>query len=105
MNNELIIYNNGNPVIEPKTAVAIADLERELKALKEKSDNIKAALLKAMEDGGVYKLSTPELDVTYIAASKRERFDAKEFREACPDLYDEFVKISPVAASVRVKLK
>ena len=105
MNSEMIVYQNGNVLLNPKTAVAIADLERELKSLKEKSETIKAALLKAMEDNNVYKLSAPELDVTYIAASKRERFDAKEFREACPDLYDEFVKISPVAASVRVKLK
>ena len=103
--NELIVYQNGSPILSPKTAVAIAELERELKSLDEKSKAIKAALLKAMQEHNVCKLSTPEIDVTYIAPTRRERFDAKEFKATCPDLYDEFVTISPVAASVRVKLK
>ena len=102
---ELIIYQNGKVMMNPKTAVAIADVERELKALKSKSEEMKAALLQAMQENNVCKLSTPELDVTYIAPTRRERFDTKEFKEACPDLYDEFVTISPVGASVRIKLK
>ena len=104
MNNELIIYQNGKPLIDPKTAVAIADMERELKTLKEKADAVKKALLQAMESNNVCKLSTPELSITYIAPTTRESFNSKLFKETCPDLYDEFVEIKPVNSSIRVKL-
>ena len=101
---EMIIYQNGQPLIEPKTAVAIAEMERELKSLKEKADAVKKALLQAMEANNVRKLSTPELSVTYIAPTTRESFNSKLFKESCPDLYDDFVEIKDVASSIRVKL-
>ena len=101
---EMIIYQNGQPLIEPKTAVAIAEMERELKALKEKAETAKKALLQAMEANNVRKLQTPELSITYIAPTTRESFNTKLFRETCPDLYDDFVEIKDVASSIRVKL-
>ena len=102
---ELVIFQHGEMVLNPKTAIAIADLEREIKTLTEKQKAIKKALLGAMQQHNVCKLSTPEVTVQYIAPTNRETFDAKEFRKSCPELYDEFVKINPVSASVRVTVK
>ena len=66
---------------------------------------LKKAILEEMEAKNILKLETEELAITYIAASYRETFDSKSLRKDQPDIYDEYVKISPVKSSVRVKVR
>lgn len=56
-----------------------------------------------MEENGVVSIKGDGLSVTYIAPSQRETFDSKEFRADFPELYDSYVKLSPVKSSVRIK--
>ena len=58
-----------------------------------------------MENKNILKLETDDLTITYIAPAERETFDSKRFREENSDLYDEYVKFSPVKSSIRVKVK
>lgn len=103
--NELIVFQNGIALLDPETAVQIADFERQAQLIKKKEDALKAAILTEMQKKNIVKLETPELNITYVAATDRESFDSQNFRKSHPDLYDEFVRISPVKASVRLKLK
>lgn len=102
---DLIVVQNGLAILDPETAVAIADFERQAQLIKKKEDALKEAILKEMQGKNLLKLETPELSITYIAPTDRETFDGKAFRADNPALYDEYVKISPVKASVRLKLK
>lgn len=102
--NDMIIYKDENPILNPETAGLFADYERKMKELKEQEENIKEAILKEMEAKGVIKLESEEIKITYIAPTDRETFDSKKFRSDNPDLYDEYVKITPVKASLRVKV-
>ena len=102
--NEMIIYKDESPILNPETAKLFADYERKMKELKEQEENIKEAILKEMEAKGVIKLESEEIKITYIAPTDRETFDSKKFRSDNPDLYDEYVKITPVKASLRVKV-
>ena len=61
--------------------------------------------MREMEQKGVVKLDNDVVTITYIAPTDRETFDSKKFKEEQPDMYDEYVKISPVKASVRIKVK
>ena len=58
-----------------------------------------------MEENQVIKLETPDLLISYVASTDRETFDSKTFKADQQDLYDEYVKMSPVKASIRIKLK
>lgn len=104
-NKNLILINNGSAILEPETAVAIADFERQAKAIKEKQDALKEAILKEMQNKCIFKVETPELDITYIAATDRETLDSKLLKKELPEVYDSYVKISKVKPSVRLRLK
>ena len=43
--------------------------------------------------------------ITYVPESTRETFDSKKFKEQQPELYKQFIKVSPTSASLRVKIK
>lgn len=102
---ELIVVKNGSAELTKQAITTIVEMERELKKLKEKNEALKKQLLDAMLQNNVCKFETPEFTVQFIAPTFRETFDSKAFRKDNPDLYDEYANISPVKASVRVKLK
>lgn len=101
--NEILIKDNN--CIEEAIEKKIVSIEKRMKKLKEQQDELKAALLHEMEARNIIKLETDKMVISYVAPTDRESFDSKKFREDNPDLYDEYVKISPVKSSVRIKVK
>ena len=102
---KLIRIEQGAVLLNPSISVAIAEFEKQIKDLKSKEDALKQRILAEMEEHGILKIDTDELAITYVAETSRETFDSKSFRKDNPELYDEYVKISTVAASVRMKVK
>ena len=76
-----------------------------LEQAKRDEEKLMDELKAEMEKYGVVKIETDALSISYIQPTNREVFDSKALREASPELYDAFVKVSPVGASVRVRLK
>ena len=105
MNNELITVREGTALLNLGVSARIADFERNIKRLKEAEEELKKAILKEMEEKGIIKLDTPHLLISYIAPTDRESFDSARFRAEYSDLYDDFIKMSPVKASIRIKVK
>lgn len=103
--NELITLQNGNAVLNAETASKIAEFERQMKVIKEQEETLKQAILDEMEAKGIIKIDSDELLISYVFASDREVFDTKAFKQAHLDMYDEFVKMTPVKAQVRIKLR
>jgi hypothetical protein len=83
----------------------IALLENEIKKLKEKEDEMKAKILEEMEKHNVIKIDTDVITISYVAPTYRESFDSKKFKEEHQDLYDEYIKMSDVKSSIRIKVK
>ena len=102
---EMIIYDQGTALLNPQISSQLAEFERLAKEIKTKEDDLKKRILEEMESKGIIKIDTDDLTITYVAPTTREQFDAKSFRANNPDLYDEYVKIGNVSASVRLKLK
>lgn len=102
---KLITIENNIALLRPETASALAEFERQVKEIKAKEDALKQRILEEMESNGILKIETDDLVVSYVAPTSRETFNNKKFRECYPDLYDDFVSISPVKASVRMKVK
>ena len=101
---EIIKVENGY-VLDKQSLDQIKEVEKLAKSLKAKQDAIKAELLKVMEDNNIIKFENEDLLINYIAPTQRETFDSKQLKADNPDLYDLYVKLSPVKASVRIKLK
>lgn len=102
---ELIKIENEIAILDPLVSEKVADFERKIKLLKEEEDKLKEAILKEMEENQIIKLDTPELLISYVASTDRETFDSKTFKADHQDLYDEYVKMSPVKSSIRIKVK
>ena len=83
-------------------ALEIKVLEEKLKA---KKDNLTLTLLEEMKEKNIKKIETPDVIISYIDETERETFDSKEFRKNFPDMYDEYVKFTPIKASIRIKAK
>ena len=103
--NELITINDGVALLNPETSARIAECERRIKEIKEAEDALKQGILDEMESKGIIKIETEEITISYIAPTDRETFDSKRFKFDHPDMFDEYVKMSPVKASVRIKVK
>ena len=102
---DLIKVENGIALLNPETSQKIAEFENQIKILKEQEEILKQAILEEMKSNNIIKIDTKELAVTYVAETYRETFDNKLFKEHNPDLYDAYVKISPVKESIRIKVK
>ena len=103
--NELIRIRDGVVLLDPNTSREIAEFERRMKEIKEAEDKLKQEILAEMEEKNILKIDTSDVTISYIASTDRETFDSKAFRTDHADLYDEYVKLSPVKASVRIKVK
>ena len=102
---ELIKIENDIAILNTEVSKKIADFEKQVKLIKEQEDNLKQAILEEMENNQILKLDTPEILISYVASSDRETFDSKTFKADHEDLYDEYVKMTPVKPSIRIKVK
>lgn len=102
---ELIKIENDIAILDVETANKIAEFERQLKTIKEQEDLLKQSILKEMEDKELLSIETDNLKISYVAPSDRETFDSKAFRIEHQDLYDEYVNMTPVKSSIRIKVK
>lgn len=105
LNNDILLVVDGRAVLSHEMAGAIAEFERQVKMLKDLEETLKRAILETMEETNTLKVDTDILTITYVPPTDRERFDSKRFRAEHGDLYDEYVSMSPVKASVRIKIK
>lgn len=104
--NELIVKSeSGGMELSSSALDTLMKYEETLAALKTDYDELKKKLLLEMEKKNVIKVETDGIRINYIAETDRETFNSKAFRNEHPDLYDEYVTISPVKASVRIKVK
>lgn len=101
---ELIKIENGY-VLDKSTMDEIKEIEKLSKALKERQDKVRAELQKVMEDNNIIKFESDEIVVNYIAPTTRESFDSEQLKADNPDLYDLYVKLSPVKATIKIKVK
>ncbi len=83
----------------------LADVESEYKQISNSRDKLKKSLLEMMEDYGIDKFENDKLSITYVKEGKTTTFDSKKFKVDYPTEYEEYIKTSNRAASVRFKLK
>ena len=92
-------------ILTGTTTDLIIDLDKQEKAIKKAKEEVWNALREEMEKKGIKKIESDELLINYIASTDRETFDKKAFQTDHADLFDEYVTMKPVKASIRVKVK
>lgn len=99
-----------------KNQQAIAKLNREIEqevgfqiqkrqTLEEQNQEMRAAILEAMEANDVDKFDGDLITITRVKATTRTTFDSKKFAEERPKTYAKYLKTSNVKASIRLKIK
>lgn len=102
---ELITKENNNVQLNSEISLKIANFEKQVKAIKEAEDKLKAQILEEMEKYNITKLDTEELTITYVAPTYRETFDSKKLRADNEELYNKYISLSSVKSSIRIKVK
>ena len=102
--NEILVIKGFNAQINPTIATQIKNFELQVKDIKAKEEELKNKILDAMRTHRVEKIESPELTITYIAPTKRETLDSKKLKEEKPDIYLEYVQVSDVKDSIRLKI-
>ena len=80
-------------------------LRKLLEEIKQQEEIIKQAILSEMEAENILSIETDDLKISYVAPFDRETFDTKTFQKENQELYDNYVKMTPVKSSIRIKLK
>lgn len=88
---------------EIEKAVGAQIVKRE--QLEQQNQEMRQAILGAMEQNGVKKFDGDLITITYKAPSQRSTFDSKRFKEERPKTYAKYVRVSPVKASISIKIK
>lgn len=102
---ELIVRTESGAMLTADTEEKITALLKAADEIKAKVDDLKADILSEMEKKNIIKIDTEVLTVTYVAPYDKETLDSKAIKEELPDIYDTYCKLSPVKASLRVKIK
>ena len=102
---KLIRVEQNTALLNPEVASKLAEFERMAEDIKNKQNELKQKILAEMEEHGILKIETDDLTISYVASYPKENFNSKLFRKDNPDLYDKYVNISTVSASVRMKVK
>lgn len=79
--------------------------EEKYKKLDEDRKKLKAKLKEEMDRYSINKWENDNFSVTYIAGTERSKLNNNEVKEKFPDVFHICSHLSPVAASIRFKVK
>lgn len=84
---------------------AIADLTIQKKKIEDQEKEMRAQLVKAMEQYGVKKFESDSVTFTYTAPTVRNSIDSVKLKKELPDVAAKYMKTSNVSASVKIEVK
>ena len=73
--------------------------------LEQNIEGIREAIKAEMEERNILALKIGNVDITYVAPTKRKSFDSTKFKAEHADLYKFYQKESEVKSSIRIKVK
>lgn len=100
---ELVKVQDGNITVAEQVMQQLHDFQVQKAQMDLQEKAIKEALLKAMEENGVKSFENDFVKVMYKAPTTRKTVDTNALKEQ--NLYDLFVKESPVKSSVTLTWK
>lgn len=102
---ELITVADGVAILNAETAAALYELEKMEKYIDGIKKAMKSKILAEMERKNIIGIDTDDLTIRYVEEHYRENFNKCAMKKEHADLYDQYVSMGTVAASLRIKLK
>ena len=106
------IYQKNLPTLEAAPLQKLAECEMQIATLKNQIaafEDIQKTLYdeiySAMEERGIKSYESELLKLTYVAPTTKQTLDGKRIEKELPEIYQKYLKVSPVKGSLRVKLK
>lgn len=93
------------PVYFGRVEDEVAELQRQMKAAKERYETLQYGLLKLMSENGVKTFTGSKVKLTRKLATTRRKFDEKRFASEHPDLYSQYITEAPVKESILITVK
>ena len=108
----LVAFKNGVKInfntstlqtIPKETQIDFCAYMKQMKAIEEKTKEIKEAILKEMEERGISKIDLGDITITYKAPTTKKSIDSAKLKE--DGLYDKYIKTSNMKSSIMIKVK
>ena len=102
---EFEFYSIGNAeimAIVSKLSEFETEIKR-LKALEKEAGDLRKELLTLMENTGMKQINTGNVVITYIAPTERKTVNTKALADDMPEIFEKYISLTPVKASVKVK--
>lgn len=93
------------PVFFKEAEKLIISVETQMKALSEKQKELRERIMQAMVGAGLYSWKGENVAITRKMESVRKSFDKERFEKDYPGVYDRYMKETPQAGSLLIKIK
>ena len=93
------------PILFNEIEGLIIDIESQLKALTEQKKALTDGAMRAMVQAGLYSWKGDKVSITRKTATTRKSFDKEKFEKDYPNVYDNYIKETPVSESLLIKIK
>lgn len=102
--NELVKIENNDIVVEQNLIEDFIKFKKLKDEMDLKEKEFKQALKDAMEKVGKNNFIVPGLSATLKKATTRKSVDTTRLKNELPDIYEEYLKESPVASSITLTI-
>lgn len=93
------------PILAKEAEQLIIGIESQIKRLTEKKKAFTDGVMKAMVQAGVYSWKGEHVTITRKTATTRKPFDKEKFDKDYPNVYEQYIKETPVSESLLIKIK
>ena len=100
---ELTIVYDGKALTTSEAINLFYTISQQKKAFEAAEKKLREVLTKAMEAENIIEIKNDDYIIRYIAETEAERFDTKAFRADHADVYDEYVKFSPIKSQIKIR--
>lgn len=100
----MVLYGS-LPVVFASVEEEIAKLQTEMKAAKERYDELTKGLYALMEENNVKTFTGSKVKLTRKLPTKRKKFNEKLFKEEHADLYEQYLVESEVKGSILITIQ
>ena len=83
----------------------IKRIEEQKKVAEAQAQDLRAAIMQAMEQNGVMSFENENVKLTYVAPTTRTSIDSAKLKKELPEIAEKYTKTSNVKASLRITLK
>ena len=98
--NELVKIENNEIIVDNEVVQQIIAFQKAKAKMDLMEKELKSSLKEAMEKVGLKKFIVSGLCASIKDATTRNSIDTKRLKEECPDIYEAYLKTTPVSSSI-----